>query len=56
MADIFKSPETMPPMKEVVSTAMVRNETPIGTPRMSGEEKWPNDVQNVIRPRRGHGY
>lgn len=46
----------MPPKKEVVSVAMVREETPYGVPRMSGEEKWPNAVENVVRPRRGHGY
>jgi hypothetical protein len=57
MTDIFKSKETMPPGKEdTVSTAMDRSETPMSVPILSGERKWPNAVQNVIRPRRGHGY
>jgi hypothetical protein len=55
--NIFESKETMPLAKEVVSTAMVREETPIGTPRLSGEVHWPErNVEKLIRPRRGHGY
>ena len=57
MTDLFKCKDDMPPTKEVVSTAMVREETPVGTPVMSGEWKRPNlEVEHVVRPRRGHGY
>jgi hypothetical protein len=45
----------MPPTKEVVSVWMTREETPPGTPRMSGEWKRPDlAVENITRPRRGH--
>jgi hypothetical protein len=58
VTDIFKDKTPMPPGKEsmVVSTAMCREETPIGTPVLSGEVKYPNDVERVSRPRRGHAY
>ena len=57
MANIFETKATMPVAKEVISTAMCREETPPGTPRMSGEEHWPDrNVTHVTRPRKGHGY
>jgi len=58
MGNCFEDKTPFPSGKEseVVSTAMVRSETPIGTPKLSGEEKWPRDVNNLVRPRRGHGY
>ena len=57
MANIFETKATMPVAKEVISTAMCREETPPGTPRMSGEEHWPDrNVTHVRRPRKGHGY
>lgn len=57
MSNIFYCKETMPPRKEVISTAMCREETPPGTPRMSGEEHWPDrNVTHVTRPRVGHAY
>lgn len=53
---IFQDKTPMPPAKEVVSTAMVREEDP-QAPRMSGERNWPDlAVRSVERPRRGHGY
>jgi hypothetical protein len=57
MTDIFKDKTPMPPTKEVVSVAMDRSETPSGVPILSGERHWPDrNVENLIRPRRGHGY
>lgn len=57
MTDLFKSKDTMPPVKEVVSTAMDRTETQPGVPILSGERHWPDrNVVPVIRPRRGHDY
>lgn len=58
MTDIFRCKDEMPARKEneVRSSAMVRDETPYDTPLLSGEQKWPNDVQSVMRPRRGHAY
>lgn len=57
MTDIFKSPEGMPPAKEVVSVAMCREETPLNVGKLSGERNWPElQVRNLERPRRGHGY
>jgi hypothetical protein len=57
VTDIFKDKTLMPPAKEVCSVAMIREETPSGTPRLSGERHWPDRaVENVKRPRRGHDY
>jgi hypothetical protein len=57
MTDLFQCKETMPPVKETVSVAMVREETPLGTPVLSGEWKRPNlAVENTTRPRKGHAY
>ena len=57
MTDIFKSKETMPLAKETISVAMDRTETQPGVPILSGERHWSDrNVENVIRPRRGHGY
>ena len=57
MTNIFEDKTPMPPAKEVVSVAMIREETPSFTPRLSGERKWPDrGVESVERPRRGHGY
>lgn len=55
--DIHKDKTPMPPAKEVVSVAMDRSETQPGVPILSGERHWPDrNVENLTRPRRGHGY
>ena len=57
MTDIFRDKTAMPPTKEVVSTAMCREETPLVVGKLSGERNWPElQVRNLDRPRRGHGY
>lgn len=57
MTDIFKCKDQMPPAKETVSVAMDRSETPMSVPILSGERHWPDrNVENIKRPRRGHGY
>jgi hypothetical protein len=57
MSNIFQDKTPMPPTKEVVSVVMCHEETPPGTPRLSGEKNFPdNAVRNLERPRRGHGY
>jgi hypothetical protein len=54
--NIFQDKTTMPPVKDVVSVAMVREEDP-RAPRMSGELNHPElAVRSCERPRRGHGY
>ena len=58
---IFEDKTEMPKRYEHVATAMCREDTDRNpgpmTPRLSGEEKWPERVvSNLQRPRRGHGY
>lgn len=56
MSNIFEDKTPMPSEYESVAVAMIRGETPAGTPKLSGEQMWPRDVKNLQRPRRGHGY
>lgn len=61
MTDLFKSKDTMPPVKEVVSVSMDRTETvqqgSVPANPLSGERQWLHrNVVPVIRPRRGHDY
>lgn len=57
MTDIFKDKTEMILEKNAVSVAMDRSETQPGVPILSGERHWPDrNVENLIRPRRGHGY
>lgn len=60
MTDLFKSKDTMPPVKEVISVSMDRTETLLengSVPILSGQRQWLHrNVEHVIRPRRGHDY
>lgn len=57
MSKIFEDKTAMPKKYENIASALDRDETPEGTPRMSGEVKWPDrEVHNLTPRRRGCCY